>query len=138
GAAVAACGRREVVARNARENFGQAEPEVGTTVTRTAFDRLRTLTDAALADLGPLIERRAERGVPRDTHGDLHTDHVYLFPERPPPEDLAVIDCIEFNERFRHADPVADMAFLVMDLIFEGRRDLARAFAQAYFQTTGD
>src|SRR5207302_760484 len=59
-------------------------------------------------------------------------------PERPPPEDLAVIDCIEFNERFRHADPVADMAFLVMDLIFEGRRDLASAFAGAYFQATGD
>src|SRR5262249_44177773 len=47
-------------------------------------------------------------------------------------------DCIEFNERFRFADPVADMAFLVMDLLFHGRRDLARAFADAYFRAAGD
>src|SRR5262249_9583209 len=36
------------------------------------------------------------------------------------------------------ADPVADMAFLAMDLAFHGRRDLARAFAEAYFQASGD
>src|SRR5262249_39475543 len=54
------------------------------------------------------------------------------------PADLVVIDCIEFNERFRFADPVADMAFLAMDLAFHGRRDLARAFADAYFEAAGD
>jgi uncharacterized protein len=49
-----------------------------------------------------------------------------------------VIDCIEFNERFRFGDPVADMAFLVMDLRFQGRRDLAQAFAKAYFRASTD
>src|SRR5438874_10851518 len=53
------------------------------------------------------------------------------FPDAAPPEDLVVIDCIEFTERFRYADPLADMAFLVMDLIFHGRRDLVCAFADA-------
>jgi predicted kinase len=101
-------------------------------------DRLRALTERSLARLRPVIEGRAARGVPRDTHGDLHLDHVYLFPDRPPPGNLVIIDCIEFNERFRFADPVADMAFLVMDLLFHGRRDLAGAFAEAYFQTAGD
>src|SRR5262249_53672278 len=62
----------------------------------------------------------------------------YLFPEKPPPADLVIIDCIEFNERFRFADPVADMAFLVMDFAFHGRRDLARAFADAYFRAAHD
>jgi aminoglycoside phosphotransferase family enzyme len=80
------------------------------------FDRLRRLTDEALVSHRALIETRAWRGVPRDTHGDLHLDHIYLFPDRTPPADLVVIDCIEFNERFRYADPVADMAFLFMDL----------------------
>jgi len=73
-----------------------------------------------------------------DTHGDLRLDHVYHFPERADPDDLVIIDCIEFNERFRYADPVADMAFLVMDLLFHGRPDLAAAFADAYFRASGD
>jgi predicted kinase len=48
------------------------------------------------------------------------------------------VDCIEFNERFRFIDPVADMAFLVMDLVLHGRRDLADVFTAAYFRASGD
>jgi len=76
--------------------------------------------------------------MPRDTHGDLRLGHVYHFPHRPPPDDLIIVDCIEFNERFRHADPVADMAFLAMDFAHNGRRDLGRAFAEAYFRASRD
>jgi hypothetical protein len=65
-------------------------------------------------------------------------DHVYLLPQRSPPGDLVIIDCIEFNTRFRFADPVADMAFLVMDLLFHGRRDLAATFTDEYFRTSHD
>ncbi len=74
----------------------------------------------------------------RDCHGDLHLDHVYFFPQRPPPDDLVIIDCIEFNERFRFIDPVADLAFPAMDFAFLGRRDLARCFSDAYFNAAGD
>jgi aminoglycoside phosphotransferase family enzyme/predicted kinase len=138
GQHISAFGALPVVASNARENFEQSAPQVGTTVSPAVFDRLRSLTEKALDQLGPLIEARSARGVPRDTHGDLHCEHVYLFPDRPAPDDVVIIDCIEFNERFRFADPVADMAFLVMDLTFEGRRDLARHFAQAWFAVSGD
>ncbi len=51
---------------------------------------------------------------------------------------MVIIDCIEFNPRFRAADPVADMAFLTMDLIKHGRRDLAACFRDAYFAASGD
>jgi hypothetical protein len=138
GAHISRFGRFDAVARNARENYDQSAPQVGTTVSAAVCERLRSLTEAALASLRPLIERRAGRGVPRDTHGDLRVDHVCLFPERQPPDDLVIIDCIEFNERFRFADPVADMAFLVMDLSFRGRSDLARTFSEAYFHASGD
>jgi aminoglycoside phosphotransferase family enzyme/predicted kinase len=138
GPTIAAYGRLDVVARNARENFEQAQSQVGVTVSRPVFERLQSLTEETLARLGPLIEGRADWGVPRDTHGDLHLDHVYLFPEAPPPGDLVIIDCIEFNERFRFADPVADMAFVAMDLAFNGRRDLARLFIDGYFQAAED
>lgn len=138
GAHIAAFGAFEVVAANARENFAQAAAQVGITVSPAVFQKLSSLTEAALNRHRSLIDARARRGVPRDTHGDLHLDHVYLFPDRPPPADLVVIDCIEFNERFRFADPVADMAFLVMDFAFHGRRELACVFADAYFTATGD
>jgi len=131
GGHVASFGRFEVVAGNARENFSQSWAHLGSAVSPGVFARLKTLTDVRLDHLRPLIQ-------PRDTHGDLHLDHVYLFPDNEPPDDLVIIDCIEFNERFRYADPVADMAFLVMDLAFHGRRDLAEAFATAYFQASGD
>jgi aminoglycoside phosphotransferase family enzyme/predicted kinase len=138
GPRVAAFGRFEVVAGNARENFEQSAVHAGTTVSNAVLARAQALTEEALAGHRPLIEGRAERGVPRDTHGDLRLGHVYCFPDRKPPGDLVIIDCIEFNERFRFADPVADMAFLVMGLKLQGRPDLARAFADAYFLASGD
>lgn len=131
-------GRYDVVAGNVLDVFDRALPQAGTTVSRAVFDRVRTLAREALARLRPLIDRRAADGMTRDCHGDLHLDHVYYFPDRPPPGDLVAIDCIEFNESFRCIDPVADMAFAAMDLAFHGRRDLARAFADAYFTATGD
>jgi len=129
----AAFGRFEVVAGNARENFEQSRNQVGATVHRDVFDRLEALTEEALTRLRPLIEARAARGVPRDTHGDLRLEHVYLLPD-----GLAIIDCVEFSERFRYADPVADAAFLVMDLLAEGRPDLGWTFADAYLAASGD
>jgi aminoglycoside phosphotransferase family enzyme/predicted kinase len=126
------------VAQNARDNLSQAAALVGTTISRAVWERLSRRTEAELTRLRPVIEARAARGKPRDTHGDLHLDHVYLFPGRPPPADLVIVDCIEFNERLRFADPVADMAFLVMDLVAHGRPELARAFADTYFGAAGD
>jgi aminoglycoside phosphotransferase family enzyme/predicted kinase len=138
GPAISEAGRFATVAGNCRENFEQSAGHVGRTVDAAVFERIRRLTEESLDRLRPIIEARAARGVPRDTHGDLRLDHIYAFPGRSPPDDLVVIDCIEFNERFRHADPVADMAFVVMDLTFHGRRDLARVFADAYFEASGD
>src|SRR5579883_134545 len=138
GPEVAESAQFEVVACSARDNFEQSKSQVGHTVSRRVFDRLRTLTETTLANLKPLIEARAARVVPRDNHGDLHLDHVYHFAERSPPNDLIAIDCIEFSERYRHADPIADAAFLVMDLAFHDRRDLADVFTRRYLRNSGD
>ncbi|MFN0054102.1 MAG: AAA family ATPase [Planctomycetales bacterium] len=135
---ISAFGRFEAVARNLRENLAIAAPLVGQTVAPAIFDRLTFLTEQKLLELQPTIEWRAAQGVPRDTHGDLHLDHVYLFPDRPSPSDLVIVDCIEFTERFRYTDPVADMAFLAMDLSFHGRPDLAKSFCDAYFEAAED
>ena len=131
-------GRFEVVAGNARENFEQTERFTGATVSEPVWRRLAELTGRELEARRGLIEERAAGGVTRDTHGDLHLDHVYSLPGREPPDDLPIVDCIEFNERFRYADPVSDAAFLAMDLAFHGRDDLAEAFTESYFAASSD
>ena len=138
GPEIARYGRWEVVAGNARENFEQTAGHVGDVVTAAVHARTRELTERELARCRPAIRERADRGVPRDTHGDLLLEHVYLFPDREPPGDVVIVDCIEFNDRFRYADPVADAAFPVMDLVVRGRRELARRFADAYFEAADD
>lgn len=134
----AANGRFAVVERIVHDVLALARPHVGTTVEPGVFEQVTRLAESALAAHRPLIEDRAARGLPRDCHGDLHLDHIYCFPERLPPADLVIIDCIEFNERFRFSDPVADMAFAAMDFAFHGRWDLAGIFADAYFRASGD
>ncbi|MDX1579252.1 MAG: AAA family ATPase [Gemmatimonadota bacterium] len=131
-------GRFETVARNARENLEQARTRFDEALEPALLRRLKDALERELSRLEPLITSRAERGVPVDTHGDLRLDHVYVFGDRDPPGDIVIIDCIEFNERFRYADPVADMAFLDMDLRYHGRDDLATAFDDAYFEAAGD
>lgn len=138
GPEIARFGRWDVVVHNARENFTQSLPQVERTVSRDVLARSVRLTEEELARRRELIEERARAHRPRDTHGDLHLDHVYLLPDREPPDDLVVIDCIEFSDRFRYADPVADVAFLYMDLAVRGERRLARRLADVYFRETGD
>ncbi len=138
GPAIAACCSFETVAANARENFLQAASHVGITLSRSTLNRLRDRTELALAEQRATIEARAARGVARDTHGDLRLDHVYWFPDRPAPGDWIAVDCIEFNPRYRHADPIADIAFLAMELALAGRPDLARAFVSSYLREADD
>jgi aminoglycoside phosphotransferase family enzyme/predicted kinase len=135
---IASFGRFDLVANNVRDNLVQAATQIGKTISQPVFERLGALFEQALGDCHALIADRASQSVPCDTHGDLRLDHIYLFPDRAPPGDLVIIDCIEFSERFRYADPVADVAFLAMDLAFHGRRDLARQFSDAYFRASGD
>jgi predicted kinase len=67
-------------------------------------------------------------------HGDLRLEHVYLDPAG----RITVLDCIEFNERFRFIDTCADVAFLAMDLAWHGRVDLAERFLATYAREADD
>lgn len=138
GPEIAEYGRFPVVRGNVEENLEAANSQVGITISAAVETRLATRTREELSRLEGLIENRADRGVPRDAHGDLRLDHVYLFPERSPERDVLIVDCIEFNERFRFMDPVCDAAFLAMDLAARGRFDLSRVFRDAYIEATGD
>ena len=135
---LALLGRAEAVLKNALENFEQSRGAIGVTVHPAVLDRLEKLTRDLGETLRPLMDQRVAEGRIRDTHGDLRLDHVYLSPNATPPDDITIIDCIEFNDAFRYADPVADIAFLAMDLGYRGRQDLADLLTQAYFHHAHD
>ena len=124
------------VAANARQNFAQLAEIPRPTDTANAMSerllaRLERATEDALTRQHAAIDRRARADVARDTHGDLRLDHIYRLREHP--DDLIILDCIEFSEQFRCADPISDLGFLVMDLHRVDRRDLADALLAGYF-----
>lgn len=127
----------ETVARNVRENFEASNHQVDDVIAGGVYDRVRCLSEEWLSEFQNLINERSRKEIPCSCHGDLHIDHIYYFKDREPPGDLVCVDCIEFNERFRYIDPIADLAFPFMDLIYHGRRDLARLLEETYFECAG-
>lgn len=130
-------GSLKTVRQNVQENYGQIERFIGTCLSQDSFDDLVAYSSAFMAARESLFQQRAEEGCIRDCHGDLHTAQIFLE-EVPDGDGISIIDCIEFNHRFRYSDVAADIAFLAMDLDFHGRPDLSRTFVEAYIQASGD
>jgi predicted kinase len=74
-----------------------------------------------------LFERRILEGNIRDCHGDLRTGHIYFTDD-----GIQIIDCIEFNNRFRYGDIASDLAFLAMDIDFLEFSQTAHSLIKAY------
>lgn len=117
---------------NTDENFMQTEKYVGRTLKEEDFLALRGWTDAFYQESDRLFRERIEKGKIRDCHGDLHMEHICLT------EPVSVIDCIEFNDRFRYSDTLSDIAFLLMDLEYHGGRDQAAHLWKAYQVESGE
>jgi predicted kinase len=80
-----------------------------------------------------LFAERIAAGRARDGHGDLLADDVFCLPDGP-----RVLDCLEFDDRLRYSDTLADVGFLAMDLERLGRSDLARRLLDVYARESHD
>ena len=120
------------VGERVRENFDTTAPELGGLVDRTTFEAVRRFSEAFLRSSHDLLTRRADGSV-HDVHGDLRAEHMLVEDGR-----VMMIDCVEFDDRFRCIDVAADLAFLTMDLERLGAPELATAAEQAYVARTGD
>jgi uncharacterized protein len=132
-AETSAFGKPEVLCENIKENFAQTRESVRE---HLSDDEAREIEDRQLGFIEThraLLEERMTAGRVRDGHGDLRLEHVYLTEGKP-----VIIDCIEFNTRFRFADVCADIAFLAMDLERLGRVDLAERLLATYARAAGD
>jgi aminoglycoside phosphotransferase family enzyme/predicted kinase len=122
------------VEESVRENFSQTRAAIGNYLSaKQALEIERWQTDFLL-DHASLFEERARAGRVRDGHGDLRLEHVYVGPG----DEFTVLDCIEFNERFRFADVCSDLAFLSMDLAWNHRVDLAERLLARYAREAND
>jgi len=132
GEHISACGSPEIIKKNIIENFTQTEGLIGSIISRSAFRGIKDYALKFIEENRPLLLRRIKGGFIRECHGDIHSEHISLN------RQIEIIDCIEFNERFRYSDTISEMAFLSMDLDFHNRADLARAFEKNYLEAAAD
>lgn len=114
-------------------NYDLSLPFVGLSQTQTQFDQTGAFTTELFDTHPDWFAQRQQEGKIRECHGDLHLNNVCLYHGK-----IQVFDCIEFNKGFRNIDVLYDVAFMVMDLEFQGRMDLANAFLNTYLEQTGD
>lgn len=132
GGNITAFGSWETVSKNCDENFRQTEAFLGTILDERVFQIVRAATRSFLRRRKELFERRMEEEKIRDCHGDLRSGHIYFE------DGIQIVDCIEFNERFRYGDITSDLAFLAMDLDYEGHPQSAHDLLKAYVSYTQD
>jgi aminoglycoside phosphotransferase family enzyme/predicted kinase len=83
--------------------------------------------------LAAVFVQRWACGAVRECHGDLHLDNIVTMGK-----SVLAFDCIEFSERLRWIDVIADLAFACMDLAVHGQHGLAARLLNSYLEVTGD
>lgn len=116
-----------------QENFAQTADCIGRTISPSMYTQVQQAVTRFTTHRATWFEQRLRDGRIRDCHGDLRAEHIYLEEGH-----LWIIDCIEFNQRFRFIDVASEVAFLAMDLERLGFLDMAHCFVRAYVQHSGD
>jgi len=109
------------------ENFSQTEKYINITINKEQFENIKNFTDSFYKERSKLFEQRIANNKITETHGDLHIEHVGIDNGEP-----FFLDCIEFNDRFRITDVANEIAFLIMDLDFNGYENFGKTFFRAY------
>ena len=109
--------------QNWADGFEQLRPHLGDRVDREVGERSEALVHRYLDGRGPLVAQRIAAGRVREGHGDLQAEDVFCLPDSP-----RILDCLEFDPRYRWGDVLLDVAFLAMDLERLGRPDLSERF----------
>ena len=125
-------GRLGTVKFNTDENFQQTEEFVDDSISKEQYHDLKNWTDEFYQKHQELFEQRVKNGKIRDCHGDLHMEHICLT------DPIIIFDCIEFNDRFRYSDTLSEIAFLQMDLEFNGGQELSEQLLKAYLSHAGE
>jgi aminoglycoside phosphotransferase family enzyme/predicted kinase len=123
----------EAILEFALANFATLVPAMTSAAEREAIGALHAWTLREHAARTEAFGARRRNGFVRECHGDLHLNNIAVIAG-----EIAIFDCIEFNDRMRWIDVMNEVAFTAMDLADRGHPDLAHRFVNAYLEATGD
>ena len=115
------------------ENLELMRPFVGEVIDEVRFSFIASASQAFHLLRKRLFDRRIENGKVVDGHGDLRCEHIYFTAD-----GIQIIDCIEFSDNLRIVDTINDLAFLAMDLEYNGFLHQARLLIREFIRQTDD
>lgn len=129
-------GSYEQIMTNWTQNFEQTENLTVEYLDKEKYLELKDRVINFMDSNKELFERRVREGKIRECHGDLHSGNIFIVrrPGKLYKSGIYIFDAIEFFKGFSCSDVLADIAFLSMDLEFNGRDYLDKSFIDAYFE----
>jgi aminoglycoside phosphotransferase family enzyme len=122
------------VRENWLQNFEQTKVHRGQILNADEFDFVESRVLTFMEENKELFEERVKKGRIRQCHGDVHSGNIFILPH----VRIYIFDAIEFFKGFSCSDVASEIAFLAMDLEFQGRKELADLFVERYIEHSGD
>jgi hypothetical protein len=126
-------GEPERVVANWEQGLAQVDAIAAGILPEGDRRRVERLALGYLAGRHDLLGRRIADGWVRDGHGDLLADDVFCLADGP-----RFLDCLAFDDRLRHADVLADAAFLAMDVEARGTEGLGQLLLETWARSLGE
>ncbi len=126
-------GTPQQIAEPVLQNFSQIAPLLHDFTDLSLLDHLKNWTEQSNIRLHDIFLQRKALGFIKECHGDIHLGNITMIGDKP-----IIFDAIEFNDELRWTDPIADLAFLVMDLHVKNCVSYANQLTSYYLEYTGD
>ncbi len=125
-------GSLEIIRYNWDENFYQTKDFINKTIKKKQYNSIKEAVEKFIFEKEDLFLKRIKEGKIKYCHGDLHSQNIFVC------DKIYLFDGIEFNKRFAISDTFSEIAFMIMDLEFYERKDLADYFLDNYLRITND
>ncbi len=125
-------GMPQQVAELVLGNLRECQPFIGSLLSEADRWFLEAAYRQYLTLHEPLLRQRVQKRRIIDGHGDLRCENICLT------TPISIFDCVEFQPAFRCGDMANDVSFLIMDLEFRGRHDLAEVLTGRYRRRVRD
>jgi aminoglycoside phosphotransferase family enzyme/predicted kinase len=133
GQAIDAQATVDAVSARWQENLEELQRYPQTVIPEEAVQEVHRRVTRFVSGRASLFAQRISERRIVDGHADMLADDIFCAPD-----ELAILDCLEFDDDLRYVDTIDDAAFLAMDIEFLQRGDLANFFLDEYSRCAGD